>query len=94
MAYDDRMVFDLAKFEVINFFPKCNLFNLDIKLPIPRFAQDPAVICIINQTFKDVTIKWLSVDYDICFLFKCYIKKMLSKKQKAVAGFKLLENMI
>lgn len=88
------MVFDLAKFEAINFFCKCNLFNLDIKLSIPLFAQDPAVIRIIKPTFKDVTIKWLSVDYDIRFLFKCYIKKMLSKKRKAVAGFKLLENMI
>ena len=56
-AYDNRIVFDPAKFEAIHFSWKRNLFNLNIELSIPPFAQDPMVTQIVKPTPKDFSIR-------------------------------------
>lgn len=78
-AYDNGMVFDLAKFEAIHFSRKRNLFNLDIELPAPLFAQDPMVIRIVKPTPKDASMRWLGIYYDARLLFKRHVEKMASK---------------
>lgn len=93
-AYDNGMVFDPAKFKAIHFAHKRNLFNLDIELPAPPFAQDPTVICIVKPTPKEASMRWLGVYYDALHSFKRHVEKMASKRRKAVAGLKMLGNTI
>lgn len=93
-VYNNGIVFNPVKFKAIYFSYKRNFFNQDIELPAPLFAQDLMVICIVKPTPKDASIRWLGNYYDARLLFKHYIEKMASKKQRVIAGLKMLGNTI
>ncbi len=91
---DNGMVFDLVKFEAIYFSRKRNFFNLDIEFSTPPFAQDPMVIRIVKTTPEDFSMRLLGIYYDARLSFKHHVEKMASKSRRAVAGFKMLGNII
>ena len=72
MAYNNKMIFDLAKFEAIHFSQKRNLSNLDIKLLASPFAENLRILRIVKPIAKNSSMRWIGV-YDARLSFKYHI---------------------
>lgn len=88
------MVFDLAKFEAIQFSRKRQFDNPDIQLPPPPFSSNIKKLKIVKPVARNKSMRWLGVYFDPRLSFSNHADNMASKGRRAAARLIMLANTV